>query len=132
VNDRSSGSDRPSSFALRLHERAFRDINAAHARFAALVSPEIADEWRDGLREAIASLAAKPRRCPLAPERFRREVRQLLYRRPGSRTAYRILFTLSGQEPDSPDAPTVTVLHVRHASARPISRAQAREIESGK
>ena len=97
MNENDDRSDKPASFALRLHERAFRDINAAHARFAELVSSAIADEWRDGLRDAIASLATNPHRCPLAPERFRREVRQLVYRRHGSRTAYRILFTIGGE-----------------------------------
>jgi len=85
--------------------------------------------WRDGLRDAIASLARNPRRCPIPPEKFSREVRQLVYRRRGSRTAYRILFTINGEDADSPDAPSVTVLHIRHASARPVSRRHTREIE---
>ena len=122
--------DQPLTYALRLHERAVRDINAAFVRFSELGSFDVADQWRDELREAISSLATNPRRCPLAPERFRREVRQLVYRRRGSRTAYRILFTITGEQAESEDAPTVTILHIRHASARPIPRSRTREIEA--
>ena len=90
---------------------------------------QIADAWRDGLGEAIATLATWPRRCPIVPEssRFRNEVRQLLYRRTASSVAYRILFTV---QDDSPDGPVVVILALRHGSARPITRAEAREIEA--
>ena len=111
-------------------ERAVRDINIAYVRFAELTTPDIADAWRNGLKEAIAGLATNPRRYPLVPERFRRKVRHIVYRRQGSKTAYRILFTITGEEEASQDAPTVTILHVRHAASRPISRTQAREIEA--
>lgn len=124
------GADEQVTYALRLHERAVRDINAAFVRLAEMVSEEHAYLWRDGLRNAIASVAARPRRFPLARERFRREVRQLLYARVGSKTTYRILFTITGETADSLEAPTVTILHIRHASARPITRNKAREIDS--
>lgn len=126
----SGESEQPQTYALRFTERARRDLDIATAHFAQAASPEIAVAWREGIYEAIASLATFSRRCPRAPERFRREVRQLIYRRPGSRVAYRILFTISGEEEGSLEAPTVTIFHVRHASARPITRTQAREIES--
>ena len=121
MSEQDTGSERPIAYVLRLHERAVRDINAAYVRLAELVSPDVADQWQDGLQGAIASLATKPRRCPLVPERFTREVRQLLYRRHGSQTAYRILFTITGEQAQSPDPPTVTILHIRHASARAIT-----------
>jgi hypothetical protein len=57
MNKQDAGSEEPVVYALRLHERALRDINAAYVR-------------------------------------------------------------------------TVTILHIRHASARPITRTQAREIEA--
>lgn len=122
--------DPPISYVIRLRERAVRDINTAYVRFAEVVSEAVANEWRDGLTEAIAGLAISPRRYPLAPERFRREVRQFLYRRSGSQVAYRVLFTILGEEAQSPDPPTVIILHVRHASARSVTRRQAREIET--
>lgn len=80
--------------------------------------------------KAIGELATMPRRCPVVPERFQREMRQLLYQRPGSQVKYRILFTITGEQESSPEPPTVTVFHVRHASARPITRTQIREIEA--
>ncbi len=45
-------------------------------------SPAIADEWYNGLVDAILSLENFPNRCPLAPESedIGREIRQLLYR----------------------------------------------------
>lgn len=120
----------PTHYALRVHERALRDIDAARLRFTELVSEAVADEWLDGLRTAIADLAGNPRRYARVPERFRREVRHLVYRRLGSRVAYRVLFTITGEQEGSPEAPTVTILHVRHGAARPITRAEAREIEA--
>jgi plasmid stabilization system protein ParE len=118
------------TYALRLREHALRDINTAYVRFAEEVSEAIANEWRDGLMKAIGELATLPRRCSLALERFRREVRQLLYQRPGSQVKYRILFTITGTQEALPEPPTVTVIHVRHASTRPITRTQVREIEA--
>jgi plasmid stabilization system protein ParE len=131
MNGQNAEGEPPLTYVLRVQEHAARDINAAYVRLAELTSPENADEWQDGLRQAIASLATSPRRCPLVPEKFRHETRQLLYRRPGSQVAYRILFTIIGEQAQSPDPPTVIILHIRHASARPITRTQVREIETG-
>jgi plasmid stabilization system protein ParE len=117
------------TYALRFTERAQRDLDAATIHFAETASPEVAVAWREGLYKALESLATFPRRCSPAPERFRREIRQMLYRRTGSQTTYRILFGFAGEEETSPDAPTVIILHIRHASARPITHTQARTIE---
>ena len=129
-----SGHDREEAesriYAIRLQERAVRDITAAYVRMEELVSLKVADDWRDGLKIAIAGLATNPRRFSPVPERFHREVRHLLYRRRGSRAAHRVLYTISSEEHQAPEPPTVTILHVRHAAMRPISRAQARQIES--
>ena len=69
--------------------------------------------WFLALEDAIASLAAFPERCPLAPEtgRFPFAVRQLLYGRKPH--AYRILFTIEGD--------VVKILHIRHGRRRPVS-----------
>src|SRR5437773_1279768 len=91
------------TYAIRFTERAQRDLDAATVRFAETASVEIAVAWREGVYEALASLALFPRRYPRAPERFQREVRQLLYRRPGSQTAHRILFIVRGEEAAAPD-----------------------------
>jgi plasmid stabilization system protein ParE len=69
--------------------------------------------WFLDMEKAIASLAAFPERCPLAPEnaRFPFEVRQLLYGRKPN--VYRILFTIKGD--------TVHILHIRHGRRKPLS-----------
>ena len=115
-------------FVVRIQERAVRDINAAHVRLAELTSRENANLWRTGLTDAIKKLATMPRRFPIAPEPFADEVRQLVYRREGNRTAHRVLFTVTDQPTDTVPTPTVIILHVRHAAARPLTRRQAREI----
>ena len=130
VNASGPSDNAPVAYVVRLRERATRDINAAYVRMAEEVSDAVADAWREGLYEALATLATMPRRCPLVPERFSREVRQRLYQRSGSQIKHRILFIITGEETGSLEPPTVRVIHVRHASARPITRTQAREIEA--
>ena len=68
--------------------------------------------WFVALRDAIASLAEFPARCPLAPENevFPFEVRHLLYGRKPH--VYRILFTIEDE--------TVYVLHIRHGRRQPL------------
>lgn len=118
----------PRRYALRISARARDDIEAAATRFVELSGAQVANEWKDGLYEAIASLATTPRR-QVAPEnnRFRQEVRQLVYRRRPGAPAYRVLFTI--REPED-DAPYVRILHVRHGARRPITRAEAHAIEA--
>ncbi len=130
VNQNDPDSEKPVVYALRLQERAIRDINSAFVRFAEMISLDVAKQWRKGVREAISGLSTHPRRCPLVPERFQGEVRQLLYRRPGSKTAYRIVFSITGEQMHSSDAPTVSILHVRHAAGRPITRKEAQQLEA--
>jgi len=115
-------------YALRFTPRAAADIDAAHARFMELSDKELADEWKAGIFEAVAPLATMPHR-QIAPEqvRFRQEIRQIIYRRRAGSVAYRVLYTIVEAEDD---APYIRILHVRHGSARPITRAEARELET--
>ena len=117
-------------YAVRFQERAIRDLNAAYVEMAERVSLDAANVWRNGLSESIAGLATLPRRCPFAPEKFKREVRRLLYRRAGNNAAFYVLFTITGEQENALDPPTVTLLHIRHASARPLTKAEARQIET--
>lgn len=130
VNVPNASNEEPIVYVVRLRERATRDINAVYVWMAEEVSETVADEWYTGLYAALATLATMPRRCPLVPERFRGEVRQRLYQRSESRIKHRILFIVTGEETNSPEPPTVRVVHVRPASARPITRAQLRENEA--
>lgn len=116
-------------YALRVLPRAERDIEAHTVRMAELAGPDIARAWYQGLFDAVATLSQNPRRQAVIAEnsRFRREVRQFLYRRTPDGPAWRLLFTVvEGTE----DAPTVTLLHVRHGAQRPITQAEARQIEA--
>ncbi|MCL1475940.1 type II toxin-antitoxin system RelE/ParE family toxin [Argonema antarcticum] len=63
-----------------------------------------AEEWYDGLVNAILSLENFPNRCPLASEseEIGREIHQLIYSR------YRILFSVTGD--------VVQVLRIRHTA----------------
>lgn len=118
----------PHVYALRFSRRALADVDAAHARFVELTGRTLADDWKDGLFEALARLSVTPGRQKI-PEasRFQQEVRQILYRRPGSRVAYRVLFTVQAS---GPDGAVVSIVTVRHGAARPITRSEASEIEA--
>lgn len=119
----------PAIWAVRTTKRARSDMEAAEERLAVLTDEEIAEAWSEGLEAEIAKLAQIPTRWPLAEEdkMFRESVRRLLYRRTLSGPAYRVLFVLR-ENPD--DAPTVTIIHVRHAAQKPMTRKEAREIEA--
>ena len=115
-------------YALRFIEDAVQDIEEAIHHLADTAGFDLAQEWRGRLAEEIASLATNPTRFPLAPEQryFRREVRHLVWRRTVSSVAYRIIFWI---EEGEDDAPGVLILQIRHGSAKPISRKEAKEIE---
>ena len=119
----------PAIWAVRTTERARSDMEAAEERQAALTNEEMAEAWSEGLEAEIAKLAQLPTRWPIAEEDklFRESVRRMLYRRTPTGPAYRVLFVLR-QNPD--DAPTVTVIHVRHAAQKSMTRKEAREIEA--
>lgn len=119
----------PASYALRLTPFARTDIEAIEDRFGEIEGDEIAKEWKEGLLDAIATMATTPRRFPLAPEnaQFQQKVQSLTYRRRAGSVAYRILFTIVEEQEDTP---FVRILHVRHGAARPITRAEARQIET--
>ncbi len=124
----SSGSEDPPSYALRMTPRSVSDMDAAYAHFVGTASLGIADDWKESLLDAIAGLAFMPHRQAV-PEasRFKRPVRQIIHRRPGSRVAYRVLFWVLE---DGLDGPVVTILALRHGAAKPITRAEAREMEA--
>ncbi len=121
--------DPPIIWAIRTTKRARSDMEAAEERLADLADEEIAEAWSEGLNTEIAKLAQIPTCWPLAEEDklFRESVRRMLYRRTAGGPAYRVLFVLR-ENPD--DAPAVTIIHVRHATQKPMTRKEAREIEA--
>ena len=116
-------------FALRFALRAQRDVDSAHAYLMEQAGEEVADEWKAGLFEAVSLLSTLPRRFAVVPEQahFSHAVRQIIYRRRSGSVAYRVLYTIR-EEPE--EAPTVFIMHVRHASAHPITLAEAHALDS--
>ena len=116
-------------YGLRFTDRALAQIDTAHAHFSEVSGQDAADTWKEGLLDEVSTLGTLPLRHPAPAEaaRFRGNVRQLLYRRSGSRVIYRLLFAVLE---DGPDGPVVTILALRHGAARPITRAEARDMEA--
>jgi plasmid stabilization system protein ParE len=116
-------------YGLRFTDRALAQMDSAHARFSEVSGQDAADAWKEGLLDEVSMLATLPLRYPAPAEaaRFRGNVRQLLYRRSGSRVIYRLLFAVLE---DGLDGSVVTILALHHGAARPITRAEAREMES--
>ena len=121
--------EQPVIWAIRPTARADAEIVAASAYFAKSAGIETGRAWLKGIKEEIAKLAQLPTRWPVAEEDklFREQVRRMLYRRTPGGPAHRILFVLR-ENPD--DAPTVTIIPVRHAAQKPMTRKEAKEIEA--
>ena len=96
------------AFEVSLSPRAIADIENVYL-WLKEQNPAFANEWFQGLSDALVSLEQLPARCPVAAEsqELDREVRQLLYRK-SKRTAFRILFGISVNE--------VFVYRIRHTS----------------
>jgi len=101
------------AFRVETSAQAESDANSILEWLLSEHAGETGIRWFLALDDAIASLAAFPKRCPLAPEtaRFPFEVRQLLYGRKPH--VYRILFTVEDD--------TVKILHIRHGQRKPLS-----------
>ena len=121
-------SDYEGTYAIRLRRIAQRDINEEIVRIATLMDEKYAVEWHRGLLDKIAALSALPRRAPTADENhlFRGEVRVIPYRfRAGA--FYRLFYSV--HEP-AEDALFVLILHLRHGARKPMTRREARVIET--
>lgn len=122
-------SDYEGVYAIRIRPIAQRDIDEATNRIAIFTDEKHAKEWRDGLLKKLATLATLSRRAPVAEENrlFAGDVRVIPYRLSAGGAAYRVFFSI--QEPTE-DAPFVHILHIRHGARKPMTRAEAREIEA--
>ncbi len=116
------------TYAIRIHRKAAADIEEAYQELAAFSGEEFANDWQDGLWETISTLATLPKRRPLADENrlFQNDVWAHSYRLRKSHIMHHIFFEVVEE---SEDAPYIYVLHIRHASRKPMTRAEAREIE---
>lgn len=89
-------------------------------------SPEFAVRWYAGLRAAVDSLAAMPRRWESTPE-YGLNVRRMLYGTGGSR--YRVLYLVIEPEENEMEG-IVRILHVYH-SARQATTGEQGESDEG-
>ena len=97
------------TYRVELAESARAEIRRQARNLRDQASPAVADRWLAGLALSIASLEARPLRCPLAAEsdKFPRPIRELYHGR-RRRGRFRILFETRDD--------VVYVLHVRHAA----------------
>ena len=100
------------------NQQAQQGIEKAYLWFSK-DSPRKARLWLEGLYKAILSLEQMPYRCSLAFENnfLEEEIRQLIYGK--GRSAYRILFTITGD--------IVQILFVRYVAQKPLSSQEDEE-----
>jgi plasmid stabilization system protein ParE len=120
----------PTQYKIRFTERAARDIDAITVWFSEAVSDAVAIAWRVELYEKIATLAIFPHRCPIVREKFRSEVRQMLFRRTGSEVSHRILFTVDSEVEATWDSPTVLIMAVLYSGRKALTAVEIRELEA--
>ncbi len=117
------------SYALRLSPQAQRDIMEAAVRLASLTQdPEAGERWGEALYAELSKLATLPRRLAVAEREtrlFGQQTRQMVYRQSVSSSAYLVFYSVTevGEE-----GPTLNVIHIRHGSRKPLTRAEARQI----
>lgn len=133
--DKTGNSDNsPPNHAVRFSPRADRETTEAATRLAMITgSDDLALEWFFGIKAAAGTLATNPRQSPVNEDASRKigeEDRRLLFQRTGSsNAAYHLFYTV---EDAGDDGPRVAVIHVRHASRKPITRAEAKDIRAGR
>ncbi len=117
------------SYAIRISAQANRDIVEAAAWLTDLIDQALVMQWSEGLLSEVGALSETARQsavCERESRLFGGEIRRLIYRRTESSTAaYHIFYRV---EETGQDGPVVRVLHVRHATRRPLSADEARDI----
>jgi plasmid stabilization system protein ParE len=95
------------TFRVEITATALEELKASFRRLEEQ-APIAAARWRESMLKAAATLADKPKRCPLAPESSFHpvELRHLIVG--NRRSAYRLLFEIRGR--------TVVILRVRHSA----------------
>ena len=135
VPDPSDPVDQPTAYMIRYSESATREIEQILIRINDFSgSDQAALEWLQGLYRIVGGLARNPRRFAIQESESRKlggEVRREIYRTAGSgtgNTGYYIFYRVL----DTPeDGPRVGIVHVRHTSRKPITRAEAKDIRAG-
>ncbi len=115
-------------YAIRFRSRARLEMDEARVRLAEMTDLDHAVEWYNGFLDSLATLADNPSRHRIARENnyFRDTVHVYAYRLTARAAAYQVYYTIVEAVED---APFVTILHIRHAARKPMTRAEARKIE---
>ena len=121
----------PQVYAIRIAPEASAQAVAIYDRLVEQSGTNAAEQWRENLRGAWASLATLPLRCPVADEndafqQFRPgpPLRVLVFRR-GRRTVWRLLFNAHG--PTADDPAFVQVHLIRHGAEARLAEWPAEE-----
>lgn len=117
------------SYAVRLSSQANCDVVEASTWLSGLIDETLVVQWSEGLLSEIGALSGAAHHSAISEREsllFGGEIRRLMYRRSGNSTAtYHIFYRV---EETRPDGPVVRVLHVRHATRRPLTPDEARDI----
>lgn len=110
-------------YALRFHPVASENIAKEKARYTEISGVRVANDWAEGLLEAMAKIAYMAPFLPLATESdlFPFPVRVQRYQRRRGAPTYRVLFTVR----ENGDGPHVIVLTVRHGAMAPMTAEEA-------
>lgn len=123
-------------YAVRFISIAIKEAIAASEYVASFTvdetqSSDYARRWYQGLRDLAGTLATLPHRFAVEvreSRRFGMEVRRLLYRMRMGGVAYHAYYRILEE---SADGAKVQIIHVRHASRRPMTFTEARDIIAG-
>ena len=117
------------TYAIRFSRRARLDLDEAHVCLADYTDADHANSWYNGFLDALAALADNPNRHPVASETrfFQGTVYVYLYRLTARSAGSHVFFAIID---DTADAPYVYIIHIRHASRKLMTRAEARIIEA--
>lgn len=114
-------------YFVKIMPSARQDIINIHEAFLTSVGIRIAEEWEEGLYDALVRLANTPHRevDQVASRRFGTETRKMLYRRVSGAVGYHVFFAVEADEQAPGGTGYVMVVAVRHASARLLPKAEA-------
>jgi plasmid stabilization system protein ParE len=109
-------------FRVELAPQVYADLDAIADYIEERGSFASAENWFNGIIDAIGGPKEQPSRCPFAQESedIRAEIRLLLYGKRNRR--YKVYFAADS------DTDTVRVFHVRHWAFKPLDSGELQEL----
>jgi plasmid stabilization system protein ParE len=113
------------AFRVEIAPRALDDLDQIADYIRRNGSFRQAQDWFNGIIDAIQTLEVKPSRCPIADESedVGQQIRVLLYGKRNRR--YKVYYAIQGSEPHTG---TVRVFHVRHWTRKRLLAGELREL----